>query len=263
MLRRRGPVIPLETGSKNPSSLASVPNDGNPPILLLRDGTERKNEVWGQSPFPDLFGVSTGRNARPINRPRFCYRFPQSAPANQTGEGAVYSAEKAQPQGRPQHAAAPPEYPRIPGTRRPAGVQNEGGVSRACSSTATNHDLFISIGSATFAFFQKFTSVAWASGSASMALLISLSVKERRRFQSVPPLAEVFPACCCFMATTSTLCIYDATQIKEHQNRKKAPFLKSPPPPPNLYSADYRLESQASPADFSVPPTTEPSPPGS
>lgn len=55
-------------------------------------------------------------------------------------------------------------------------------------------------GNVTFAFFQKFASVGRASGSASIALLISLSLNESRRFQSVlPPLAEALPVCFSFM----------------------------------------------------------------
>src|ERR1039458_10263741 len=55
-------------------------------------------------------------------------------------------------------------------------------------------------GNVTFAFFQKFASVGRASGPASIALLISLSLNESRRFQSVvPPLAEALPVCRSFM----------------------------------------------------------------
>src|SRR5437016_10188613 len=55
-------------------------------------------------------------------------------------------------------------------------------------------------GNVTFAFFQKFASVGRASGSASIALLISLSLNESRRCQSVlPPLAEALPVRCSFM----------------------------------------------------------------
>src|ERR1035438_10598177 len=52
-----------------------------------------------------------------------------------------------------------------------------------------------------FACFQKSTSVGRASGSALTAILMLLSLKARRRFQSVaPPLAEALPVGCSFMA---------------------------------------------------------------